>query len=131
MVILLRRLAGLIVAVLLMGLAVPAIGLADGRAVIADYDDNGVIDACYPDADCEEALRLANAVQELYGAAVVLIERRQLECGPTVSPRPVTVADDEGGGGTLTVVVIVAVAAGLAAFAYLAWMRRRPGSGEE
>jgi hypothetical protein len=132
-VILLRRLSGLIVAVLLLGLAVSATAMADGRTVIADYNDNGVIDACYSDADFQEALELANAEMELYGAAVDLIEQKQLECGPTATPGPAPDVDDagEGGGSTLAIIIGVAVIAGLAAFAYVAWVRRRPGSGED
>jgi len=132
-VILLRRLSGLIVAVLLLGLAVSATAVADGRAVIADYNDNGVVDACYSDAEFVEALQLANADQEQYGAAVDLIEQKQLECGPTATPGPVPDVDDpgDGNGATLSIIIGVAVIAGLAAFAYVAWVRRRPGSGED
>ena len=134
MVILLRRLTGLIVAVLLLGLAVSATALADGRAVIADYDDNGVIDACYSDADFVDALGLANADQQQYGAAVDIIEQKQLECGgETASPvNPEDAGDSGGGGGSaLTIVVVIAAVAGAAAFAYVAWVRRRPGPGED
>lgn len=132
MVILLRRLTGLIVAVLLLGLAVSATALADGRAVIADYDDNGVIDACYPDADFADALTLANADQQQYGAAVDIIEQKQLECGgESVSTVPLADEEDSGGGSGLTIVVIIAAVAGAAAFAYVAWSRRRPGPGED
>jgi len=129
-VILLRRLTGLVMAVLLLGLAVSATALADGRAVIADYDDNGVIDACYSDADFAAGLRIANAEQQQYGAAVDVIEQKQLECGGTAaSTVPLTDDGDSGGGSGLTIVVIIAAVAGAAAFAYIAWTRRRPGAG--
>lgn len=134
MVILLRRLTGLIVAVLLLGLAVSATALADGRAVIADYDDNGVIDACYSDAEFADGLELANADQQQYGAAVDIIEQKQLECGEeTITPvNPADAGDSgDGGGSALTIVIVIAAAAGLAAFAFVAWTRRRPGPGED
>ncbi len=132
MVILLRRLTGLIVAVLLLGLAVSATALADGRSVIADYDDNGVIDGCYSDADFAAALELANADQQQYGAAVDVIEQKQLECGGTsVNTAPVVDEGGSGGGSGLTIVIVIAAVAGAAAFAYIAWTRRRPGPGED
>jgi nitrate reductase NapE component len=127
---LLRRTVGLLLAVFLMSLAVAATGLGSGAAVVADYEDNGQIDACYTPADFAEALTIVRADQQQYGAAADIIQQKQLDCQETVQTAPAADDDsDDGGSGTLLVVglfALVAVAA-VGAFTYL---RRRGPDGD-
>jgi uncharacterized repeat protein (TIGR01451 family) len=67
-----RRVALLLLALFaLSGLVLPAIGLADGRAILSDFEDNGQIDECYTRAEFQQALRLARADERVYAGDVV------------------------------------------------------------
>ncbi len=88
-----RRVALLLLALFaLSGLVLPAIGLADGRAILSDFEDNGQIDECYTRQEFQQALRLARADERVYGNAVDAIEEAQVtnvarpgeECQATV-----------------------------------------------
>jgi hypothetical protein len=81
-----RRVALLLIVALaavpgVVALALPAAALAGagpgGSAVLADFDDNGRIDACYSRADFRDALRRARADQRLYGVAIDVIQQAQ------------------------------------------------------
>lgn len=114
-------------AALLLSLALCASAVADGRAVLADLKDNEVVDGCYSDADFRDALRLARADQAQYGAAVDLIQEKQIACsGGQVTPKPVDSADDgDAGVGPVGIAVLAVIVAGLGGVAYAAWARRR------
>lgn len=56
--------------------AMPA--MADGRRVLADYEDNGQIDGSYCLTEFEDALRLIRPDQQQYGAAVDVIRQAEL-----------------------------------------------------
>lgn len=51
-----------------------------GRRVIADYNDDGEIDACYPDAAFLSALDLASADAQQYGSMINAIALKQADC---------------------------------------------------
>lgn len=82
---------------------------SDGSPVLTDFMDNGVIDACYSDAEFASALDELSADAQQYGSAVSAIEQRQTECleaayryralwGPSPSrPIPTVVMDSAPG----------------------------------
>lgn len=133
--VLLRRLA--LVLVLLVGIVgLPAQALADGRDILLDFDDNGQVDGCYTREEFNEALALARADEQQYGAAVdIILEARVTNidepgqpCGDEQIPASLP-SDDDGGlstGVLIGIIVGVAVILGVGA-ALLA--RRRSGSG--
>jgi hypothetical protein len=126
---LLRRTVGLLLAVVLMSLALAATGVADGGAVVADYEDNGQIDACYPASDFADALRIVRADMQQYGAAVDVVQQKQLDCQETVEAAPAAdPGDEDGGSGTLLIVGLVALVA-VAAVGTLTYLRRRGPDG--
>lgn len=130
--VLLRRLA--LVLALLAGIAaIPAQGLADGRDILVDFDDNGQIDGCYTRAEFNEALSLARADEQQYGAAVdIILEARVTNidepgqpCGDEQIPASVSDEDDGGLSTGVIIGIVIAVAALLAIGAALL-ARRRP-----
>ena len=131
-----RRPVALLVILALALLGASATALADGRDVLADYEDNGRIDACYTRAEFQEALRLARDDQRQYGAAVDVILDAQITnvarpgepCGAPGATTAVPVEDDSGSG--LAIWIGLAVAVGAVALGAGAWARRgagRPG----
>jgi hypothetical protein len=130
---LLRRVASLLAAALLLAALVPS-AMGAGRDVLSDYEDNGVINGCYTLAEYREALRIARADQAQYGSALERIAEaratRVKRPGETCEPLPTEPAatedDDSGVSPILWVViglVVVGVAMGAGALA------RRRGSG--
>lgn len=132
-----RRVALLLLALFaLSGLVLPAIGLADGRAILSDFEDNGQIDECYTRQEFQQALRLARADERVYGNAVDAIEEAQVtnvarpgeECQATVTDS----GEGDDGGVGIGVWIGLAVAVGLVAAGAGAWARRSgPGDGTE
>ncbi len=127
--------------VLLAGvIGAPAAALADGRDILLDFDDNGQVDGCYTRAEFNEALKLARADEQQYGAAVdIILEARVTNidqpgqpCGQEQIPAAVPADDaDEGGLSTGVLIgVIVAVGAALAIGAAVL-ARRRSGAGPD
>lgn len=118
-------------------LALPAAALADGRAVIDDYDDNGQIDGCYAQEDFTEALDLIGE-NEQYGAAIDVIRQARVtnvevpgeEC---VSATPATLDDisadgDDDDGGGISAWILGLIAVGVLAVGAGLWARMRGGS---
>lgn len=131
--VLIRRLA--LVLLLLAGLAaIPAQSLADGRDILLDFDDNGQIDGCYTRAEFNEALELARADEQQYGAAVdIILEARVTNidepgqpCGDEQIPAAVSGEDDDGGLSTGVIIGIVIAVAALLAVGAALLARRRP-----
>lgn len=119
-------------------LALPAVALADGRAVIDDYDDNGQIDGCYAQGDFTEALDLIGE-DEQYGAAIDVIRQARVtnvevpgeDCvAATAAPLDdIPPADDDGDdGGGVSAWVFGLIAVGVLAVGAGLWARRRGGS---
>ena len=73
---LLRRVAPILALVAV--LAVSASALGSGRDIIADFQDNGRIDACYTMAEFRQALRLANGDQQQYGALIDVLRAAEV-----------------------------------------------------
>lgn len=98
-----------------------------GRAVLADYEDNGQIDGCYTLAQYEDALKLIRPDQQQYGAAVDVIRQAELTnlrrpgeaCAGTASATTVALQED---GGLPMAVWIIIVLAGLAVIGAVAWL---------
>lgn len=118
-------------------LALPAAALADGRAVIDDYDDNGQIDGCYAQEDFTEALELIGE-NEQYGAAIDVIRQARVtnvevpgeECvsASAASLDDISAeADDDDGGISAWILGLIAV--GVLAVGAGLWARMRGGSG--
>lgn len=119
----------------------PAAALADGQDILLDFDDNGQVDGCYTLAEFDEALRLARADEQQYGAAVDIIaearvtnvERPGEPCGADEIPAADPASDSDDGGGVSTGVVIgiiIVVAILLAIGAALIARRRSGGPGD-
>lgn len=126
-----RRFNGLIVAALAMCLAGTSIATASGQDVLTDYDDDGQIQRCYSDADFTDALRQADTNREVYGAAIDIIEQRQLECADATITGGAA-ADEDGGNRALlwgTVGVLLVAAVGAAA--YVTWRRGEPSTDDD
>ena len=98
-----------------------------GRAVLADYEDNGQINGCYTLAQYEDALKLIRPDQQQYGAAVDVIRQAELTnlrrpggaCASAASATTVAVQDDSG---LPAAVWIIIVLAGLAIVGAVAWL---------
>lgn len=144
----------MLIALAMAVLAMPA--MADGRRVLADYEDNGQINGSYCLAEFEDALRLIRPDQQQYGAAVDVIRQAELtnirrKGQPCVSAAAATdpggatagsggtdggqgaSAEVEGMDGGLPVVVIgILVAAGIALLGAgtYAIVARRRGRGD-
>jgi len=131
-----RRVAPLLVLAVVIAL-LPAAALASGRAVLADYRDNGRIDSCYTLADYQQALRLVRPDQAQYGALVDVILNAQVTnlkvagqpCRPQVATTTATDQDDDGGGSSTFLWVGVVLAVGVVAIGAGALARRRRGGG--
>jgi hypothetical protein len=131
-----RRVAPLLVLVVALAL-LPATALGNGRAVLADYRDNGRIDHCYTQAEYQQALRLVRPDQAQYGALVDVILNAQVTNlktpGQPCRPQGVaaTTTDDGGGGGSSTFLWVgVVLAVGVVAIGAGALVRRRRGGGD-
>lgn len=126
-----RRVITLLLSVCLASLVLAGLAVASGQDVVADYDDNGVVDSCYSEADFRDALDIVRADQQQYGAAVEIIQEKQAACaGETLSPGTQTEAADDGDDDSnaapwVILAVVVVGAAGVAAF--VAARRRRGG----
>lgn len=119
-------------------LALPAMALADGRAVLDDYEDNGQIDGCYPLDDFTDALELIGEDDAQYGAATDVVRQARVtnvevpgeDCATTtadvVDEIPAAPVDDGGSGGGLTWVIGL-VALGVLALGAGLWARSRGG----
>ena len=132
---LLRRAPALVVILGLALLALPGTALADGRDILADYEDNGRIDSCYTRAEFRDALRLlrddqrqyANAPEVVSEAEITNVAHRGEPCG-AARTAPAAAVDDGSGPssalwlGVVGVVVVGAVGGGV-------WARR--GRGDE
>ena len=102
-------------------------GEVSGRAVLADYEDNGQINGCYTMAQYEDALKLIRPDQQQYGAAVDVIRQAELTnlrrpgaaCATAISTSAEAVQDDSG---LPTAVWIIIVLAGLAIIGVVAWL---------
>lgn len=133
-----RRVALLLLAVLaaVAALSLPVVALADGRAILSDFEDNGQIDECYTRGEFRQALRLARADERQYGNAVDAIEEAQVtnvqrpgeECAAEAASSG---EGDEGGGIGIGVWIGLAVAVGLVAAGAGAWARRGGAGGSE
>lgn len=127
---LLRRRVALLLVLVLGALALPAPALADGRAILEDFREDGRIDRCYTRAEFREARELVRADQVQYGAGADVILDAQAtnvaEPGePCRAPAPATaVTEDDGGGSGLGLWIGVAVAVGVVAAGAGAWARR-------
>jgi hypothetical protein len=132
---LLRRAAALVVILGLALLALSGTALADGRDILADYEDNGRIDSCYTRAEFRDALRLLRDDQRQYGNAADAVPQAEIThvahpgepCGAARTAPAVAVDDGSGPAsmvwlGVVGVVVVGAVGGGV-------WARR--GSGDE
>lgn len=64
----------------------PGPGKDAGSQVIADFQDNGAIDACYPDAAFVSALDRLSADAQQYGSAVNAIALKQAACSGGSEP---------------------------------------------
>ncbi len=146
----------MLIALAMAVLAMPA--MADGRRVLADYEDNGQINGSYCLAEFEDALRLIRPDQQQYGAAVDVIRQAELTnirrkgqpCVSAAATDPggatagsggsggtdggqIAAAEAEGTDGGLPVVVIgILVAAGIALLGAgtYAIVSRRRGRGD-
>lgn len=78
--------------------AMPA--MADGRRVLADYEDNGQIDGSYCLTEFEDALRLIRPDQQQYGAAVDVIRQAELTNIRRTGQPCVAAAGTDPGGAT-------------------------------
>ena len=99
----------------------------NGRAVLADYEDNGQIDGCYTLAEYEDALKRIRPDQQQYGAAVDVIRQAELTnlrrpggaCATASAGTDVAVQADEG---LPMAVWVIIVLAGLAIVGAVAWL---------
>ena len=132
---LLRRAPALVVILGLALLALPGTALADGRDILADYEDNGRIDRCYTRAEFRDALRLLRDDQRQYGNAADAVPQAEITnvarpgepCGASRTAPAAAVDDGSGPSsalwlGVVGVVVVGAVGGGV-------WARR--GHGDE
>ena len=113
----------------------PVAALADGQAILNDFEDNGQIDECYTRQEFQQALRLARADERVYGNAVDALEEAQVtnvaRPGEECSAVDGECEGDDGGVG-IGVWIGLAVAVGLVAAGAGAWARRSgPGDGTE
>jgi hypothetical protein len=116
-------------------LALSGTALADGRDILADYEDNGRIDRCYTRAEFRDAMRLVRDDQRQYGNAADIVDRAEITnvarpgqpCGASRTA-PAAAVDDHSGAstglwlGVAGAVAVVGVGAG-------AWARRGGGDG--
>ena len=132
---LLRRAPALVVILGLALLALPGTALADGRDILADYEDNGRIDSCYTRAEFRDAMRLLRDDQRQYGNAADAVPQAEITkvarpgepCGASRTAPAAAVDDGSGPSsalwlGVVGVVVVGAVGGGI-------WARR--GHGDE
>ncbi len=132
---LLRRAPALVVILGLALLALPGTALADGRDILADYEDNGRIDRCYTRAEFRDATRLLRDDQRQYGNAADAVPQAEItnvarpgeRCGASRTAPAAAVDDGSGPSsalwlGVVGVVVVGAVGGGV-------WARR--GRGDE
>lgn len=131
-----RRVALLFV-LLIGALALPVSALADGRAILDDFQEDGQIDRCYSRAEFRQALRLVRSDQRQYGASADVIQQARVTnvaepgepCEVSVTMTTPVESDD---GPALGLWIGLAVAVGLVAAGAGAWARRgasRPGDG--
>ena len=130
---LLRRAAAFNVILGLALLALSATALADGRDILADYEDNYRIDSCYTRAEFRDALRLLRDDQRQYANAPEVVSEAEITnvahpgepCG-AARTAPAAAVDDGSGPvstvwlGVLGVVAVGAVGGGV-------WARRGHG----
>lgn len=127
-----RRVITLLLSVCLASLVLAGVAVASGQDVVADYDDNGVVDSCYSEADFRDALDIVRADQQQYGAAVEIIQEKQAVCaGETLAPgtqtEPAADDGDDDSGAALWVILAVVVVGAAGAAAFVAARRRRGG----
>ncbi len=103
-----------------------------GRAVLADYEDNGQINGCYTIAQYEDALRLIRPDQQQYGAAVDVIRQaedtnlRNPDGACAAASATAVAIDDAEGDVPIVVWVIVGLAVGaVCAGAYGLYKKRK------
>lgn len=125
---LLGRRVALFLVLLVGALALPVSAVADGRAILDDFRENGQIDGCYSRADFREALQLVRSDQRQYGASADVIQEAQVtnvaDSGAPCRPAATTTPIEEGGGPGLGLWIGVALAVGVVAAGAGAWARR-------
>ena len=131
-----RRVALLLLAVFAALAVMPVAALADGQAILNDFEDNGQIDECYTRGEFQQALRLARADERVYGNAVDALEEAQVtnvaRPGEECSAASASAGEGDDGGVGIGVWIGLAVAVGLVAAGAGAWARRSgPGDGRE
>lgn len=128
---LLRRAAALVVILGLALLALSGTALADGRDILADYEDNVRIDGCYTRAEFRDALRLVRDDQRQYANAADVIGQAEISrvarpgepCG--ASRTAPAAAADEGSGPSSGLWLGIAGAVCAGAVGGGVWARRR------
>ena len=65
--------------VLMLGLAIPAAGMATGKQVLADLNDNGLLDRCYTLPEFENALTLLSGEDGQYDVKADTIRQGELD----------------------------------------------------
>jgi MYXO-CTERM domain-containing protein len=131
-----RRVAPLLVLAVVLAV-LPATALGNGRAVLADYRDNGQIDRCYTLAEYQQALKLVRPDQAQYGALVDVILNAQVTnlkvpgqpCRPKVTTTTAADSSDDDGGSSTFLWVGVILGVGVVAIGAGALVRRRRGGG--
>ena len=120
-----RRALITLLAALAVVAVVPVLALGTAQQVTDDYQDDGVVQGCYPDRDFAQAVKDLDPNEGIYEVKREVIEQARARCaqaGPTGG-------DDGGSGAGIWIGIIVAV--GLVAVGAGAVARRRGRDGDD